>query len=106
MSQFDKIPDKEKENTKVVGYFNDLGYYFGHFLLKSRMFEKYDIEQLKKTKEFINKLLKVCKNDPMVTTLNQMKQETDGIDVNLKFNSALLDELNELFESLTNEQKY
>lgn len=109
MKQFNKAPDQnKKENRKIVELFHSLGHHISTFLLIARDEDDgfYNVRHIEYAKNFTHELLLNSKNEKLRSILKNIKKKLMSIDVTLKPDNVLLDEINELLDQLTNESKF
>ena len=91
------------KNPEVATFCTSLVHHLGHFIMLSRMKGAYDaFSHLTKAKEFIVKLLNISKNPLLIACLKQLQEKLNGINEEEKFDTALIDVINKIYDPIFN----
>ena len=99
-------PFERQENPEVKELFSALYHHLSHFFVLSNAGDKYNVTHLEKSKEFIDKILQVSQNESLISVLQEMKGIFSSIDINSKYDTALVNHVSKLTDTANIEQKY
>jgi hypothetical protein len=86
------LEEKDNDIDMVV-------HHISHFILNSRLDDKYELEQIEKATEYINKLKQLLHSPEELQKLDEFTTKVNSVDLNSPKDNRLLDELDRLLET-------